>query len=623
MRVWLRLVCFACALFSFKRSASASSTIPLPADVLVRVSDAIFRGTVLSISTFRDTNGTIYTRTTLRVDEPLKGTFPAAVVVVHRGGRVGDEDELYGLSPHFKNGEECLLFLTRGSDHRLHCTQGAASARQLHRAANLTGFVLSDQWLLDEVRQLTSNGAMPGADATDQAGLNQPSPADLTGMLGGIPSRFLQPDRGDPIPCLIDADMLPAGMTLAEATNAVQQALDAWKAVTSLKFKIEGIQSFLKGADTITNSDDRKLRIQLHDNYNSITEPNVLGIGGRLASSSVLTNTTWNIGGNVGGTEFWRTKVGYVVLEATNPAMQTLSTFTEVLCHEIGHALNLAHSSEDPNEPDPVLNQAIMYYQAHADGRGAALGSYDVPVIQQIFPSNNTPPFTFSRVMDITTAFPTAPAIPGINEVDLRGYDLQSGPVTLILTNVTFANGDFSTVSSLVRYTPRGFFADSPRLDPAGTSSYDRFSARYSDGTNASPYVSVRVISFNEDDDVTTDGIPDNWMLANFGHPDPQAGDQSRAVDDKDGDGLNNLQEYRAGMDPMDPASAQRITLFNTATLEWQAKPYELYEILGTTNFITWTRVGAPVLPTNSVGTFTDFFDPAVPHRVFRVLKVP
>jgi hypothetical protein len=51
------------------------------------------------------------------------------------------------------------------------------------------------------------------------------------------------------------------------------------------------------------------------------------------------------------------------------------------------------------------------------------------------------------------------------------------------------------------------------------------------------------------------DGIPDSWMFQMFGHPTGLASDHSRAQDDADGDGMTNLQEYRAGTDPLDPQS--------------------------------------------------------------------
>lgn len=598
--VWLSAVYF----------VRASSVIPLTTAENVQYSDAIFRGTVTAMSCFKDTNGLIHTRTSLRVDEPLKGTFPAVVQLVHRGGQVGNEDEFSGFAPPFQLGGEYLLFVKRGLDGRLFCTQGAASAVPCPSA---------DLTLLDSVRALTQNGSMPGADVTDQAGQDGVvSLAAPTGLLGGVSSRFLQPDRGEPIPYLMDTDSLPAGISLTQATNAVRLAFSAWSAVTSLKFQFEGFQSFGQGADTIT-TDDQKIRIQLHDNYHSITATNVLGVGGRNSLTSPLPGTSWDLGGNVAGNEFRLTGHGYVVLASTNVAMQTLSTFTEVLCHEIGHALNMAHSSEVTTN-DPVLVNSVMYFQTHADGRGATLGTYDPPVIDQMYPTN-TPPFSYDRFLDVTTAA-NPPAVARINSVDLRGYDLQTTNLTLLTTNQSLLNGVFTNSGTLVKYTPNGFFGDTTRLDPAGTSYWDIVYARFSDGTNASPYVAVSVLSYNADSAAPSDGIPDNWMIQYFGNADPAVGLKHRATNDFDGDGLNNLQEYIAGSDPTSAASAQRITLLNTGSLSWQAKAYELYEVQESTNLVTWVRSGNPVVPTNATGTFSIPAGNSA-QRFFRIQKVP
>jgi hypothetical protein len=45
----------------------------------------------------------------------------------------------------------------------------------------------------------------------------------------------------------------------------------------------------------------------------------------------------------------------------------------EMVAHEVGHTLGLGHSSENRNESDPVLKDALMYYRSHFDGRGATI----------------------------------------------------------------------------------------------------------------------------------------------------------------------------------------------------------------------------------------------------------
>ena len=71
--------------------AFASFIIPLSTTEQVNISGIVFRGVVVGQDCYRDgQNGQIYTRTSLRVIEPLKGVFPTIVAVVNPGGSVGD-----------------------------------------------------------------------------------------------------------------------------------------------------------------------------------------------------------------------------------------------------------------------------------------------------------------------------------------------------------------------------------------------------------------------------------------------------------------------------------------------------------------------------------------------------
>lgn len=601
--------------------AIASSVLPLSVANHLAASDAVFRGIAVGTDSFRNpVTGQIFTRTSLRVIEPFKGTFPTIVAIVNPGGSIGAETLYHGWSPKYKAGKEYLVYAVRRPDGRLTCTQGAASAIRLERDGGV--LIPNQQSMMDELANLTNPVHPAGSDVTDQTGIVT---TDLTtGLLdrgGGIAARFVQPDRGEPIPYLIDADSLPAGITLTQATNAVAQAMSAWTAVTSLKFKFQGLQSFGQAADTI-NAADEIIRIQLHDNYNSINSASTLGIGGQYTSASLLSGSGWGAGGNVASNEFFKSSCGFVVLEHSAASLQNLSNLTEVLCHEIGHVIGMAHSSESATEPNTTLKQSIMYYSIHGGNRGGTLGTYDPPVIQQAYPTNNTPPYSYSRVLDVTTDSPAQPNVAGINEVELRGYDLQNTSVTLLISNAANLNGTFVRSGNTVRYNANGFFGNSTRLDPAGNSYNDIVYARFSDGTNASAYISLRVVSFNSDTlpNPTGDGIPDNWMQTYFGNIAPTG--NRAATADFDGDGLKNIDEYRAGMNPADPTSAQRITLFTKTNLEFQAKAYELYELQASTNLTSWIRAGNPVVPTNATGTFSDFPNTS-PQMFFRVVKVP
>ena len=132
--------------------------------------------------------------------------------------------------------------------------------------------------------------------------------------------------------------------------------------------------------------------------------------------------------------------------------------------------------------------------------------------------------------------------------------------------------------------------------------------------TNAAPGGSL-IISANAALTVLADSdgdhVPDLWMMQYFGHTNGLVADQSRALDDADGDGFANWQEYRAGTNPTNAASYLRLEAGwrgDKANIHFQGVAGRRYGLdgldsLGLTNWITITNWG---VSTNSEVLFND-----------------
>ena len=137
---------------------------------------------------------------------------------------------------------------------------------------------------------------------------------------------------------------------------------------------------------------------------------------------------------------------------------------------------------------------------------------------------------------------------------------------------------------------------------------------RVSDAFGASVDVNAALV------DSDGDGIPDWWMMKYFGHPTGQAGDNSLASSDADGDGMSNLQEYLAGTDPTNPNSVFRLAVApaanNNINLFWPAVPGKSYQIQYKTNLDDAIWITAP--GNNSViGSRGYYFSPAIQSNSF------
>ncbi len=96
---------------------------------------------------------------------------------------------------------------------------------------------------------------------------------------------------------------------------------------------------------------------------------------------------------------------------------------------------------------------------------------------------------------------------------------------------------------------------------------------------------------------------------------------------DADGDGRTNYQEYVAGTDPQNPASAFRATSIvpagaNSVAITWRSIAGKSYFIDRSFDFQTWTTIAPVVLATNPQTTFTDSAFPSGQPKVFYRISV-
>ncbi len=625
-----------------------ASSLPPPSPLEHALhSSAVFRGEILKLQTLVDSDdGHCYTLAFVRVDEAFKGALPAIVRLKHRGGAVNGEGEISDLLPDLRVGEERLFFVALRPDESAYALYGNESALKLappYLNFKTTVTTYEGDSALSFLRSHPASGLSAGANlvplgVSAQALQDSASPAStgtislfalpsshatnlLVDAASGLPARLTAPDRGEPIPYLVDADYLPAGMTTNQALQAVQDALAAWASATGVKYNYLGLQSFGMAAPNVTNVDG-VLRIQLHDHYAYIGGTNgagsVLGTGLQYFSLSILTNTTWTSGGNVNGNDFALTTHSAILMVHTNTFFTNTANFAEVLCHEVGHTLGLGHSSSSSTETNPLLNGAIMYYLAHGNGGGAVLGAWDQSVVQQVQPVTNIPPYMYPRVMHVVTSVSSINDS-SVNTTQLRAYSLENKSLVISTNNDNTNSGHFSLTGSNLHYTANAAYSD-VTYNPAFSTSLGNIYARCSDGTNASPYVLARVTSFGFDG--FAEGIPSAWRITYFGSPNPSSGANHHANNDADGDGYSNLLEYQMGSNPTDPLSNLRITSITSSNFHFQAAPYGLYEVQASTNLTNWQRAMNPLIPTNSDATVNISTRDNV-QRYFRVIRVP
>ena len=405
MRQWIFRLAVATGLI-WAELAAGTVLVPMSDADLVRTSALVATGTVRRIESRELRDGRILTEVAVTLERAIKGRPRSRkVVVTVSGGMVGDRVVRVFGTPEFTQGEHVLLFLKRTPEGRLRTN--ALALGKYHLSAD--GMAVRTEPSRDArpIEGFVANlSALAAADAGDDVASGRVA-ADVKGRMVVERYTFLgtPPSRWFTQPVVLKVANADATLGQAGSDNVIAQAFAAWTDVAS-----SGVQLQNGGATTIAhnvagNVCDGKNTIEFNDPYSEVQDltncSGVLAVGGFCGGAGSMT---------VGGITFGNISEGDVTINNGFVDCFGATNLAEVMTHEIGHALGMGHSSEDPNESNPVLKDATMYFLAHFDGRGAAVRQDDVAGISAIYPVDPNADSDGDGVLDVNDHCPATPA---------------------------------------------------------------------------------------------------------------------------------------------------------------------------------------------------------------------
>jgi hypothetical protein len=403
----LFVACTAAACVLVAGPAQATTFVPLDQEQLAEISDAAVIGTVIEISSGRDTeSGEILTDIRISVEEVLFGAVTQDEIVVREaGGKVGGDEEWNFGSPMFRKDEHVMVFLSDAADGTYRVTSMALGKFQVQSTSDRLTELVRD--LGDGVQVISAFGELiadpaaeviPLSDAIRQhrrdrsdarrrqevvepIELEEVEPAGEFTYLGSTPARWFEPDTDEAVVFNVD----PAGDTgpllgPAQSVAAIEDAFDSWSAVSGSALLLTSGAPLAAPVSFAGCTGGN--RIVFEDPFDEIADP--VSCGGVLAVGGYCTSTDTAV---VSGTQFRRIRVGKVTFNNgwSNCFAWNRCNLSEVATHEIGHTLGFGHST---------VSDAIMRASAYFNGRCTTLGSDDQDALRFVYPAGAVVPHT-------------------------------------------------------------------------------------------------------------------------------------------------------------------------------------------------------------------------------------
>lgn len=415
----------AMALVLIASVAGATTIIPMSDADLVGSSDLIAMGDVTAVTSGTDADGRIVTRVAVDVARTLKGRVEGDTIqLTEPGGQVGTRRVVIHGAPEYVVGERVLVFARVGADDTLHTNALSLGRYGIGAGGSVArrSFPSIDERGLDDfvarIESLVPAGpptlVPSGGDGGAQA-------ANFTLAVNGeLPGRWFESDCGT----TVNFSLLNVDPVLGDAATraSLSSAIGAWTEPTGASLRLgvgpDGPPGSFQFFDGING-------ILFEDPFGDIEDP-LVNCAGVLAIGGFVSDSIFGMK-EVNGQTFGRIIEGDVVMNVGTSACISASGVDEVLAHEIGHAIGFAHSSENFPEPNPVLEDALMFWLAHDDGRGARLGTDDIEGLEFIYP----PVPSVDPVTDAVASYSCQVSFGPLGSGCSREVQLAGGPVTI------------------------------------------------------------------------------------------------------------------------------------------------------------------------------------------------